>query len=191
MITKITNEQIAQLMANSDYRDRFVAEYIKLKQRYEKLKAFNNKIEAARGTEHFHDCSKVCMPKHDCPDYLLKEQQRVMGEYLHILEVRAVIEDIDLQDAIMYLANRASPCGCLRPTAYSSECTEDCEELIEENRLELSVCCDCIHYPICNYLVGRLEKFKLPREKQSCDLFESVNGYGEDRLKDESDVTLK
>lgn len=58
-------------------------------------------------------------------------------------------------------------------------------------RLELSVCGDCIHYPICNYLVGRLEKFKLPSDLQSCDMFESVNGYGEERLKDESDVTLK
>jgi hypothetical protein len=28
----------------------------------------------------------------------LKEQERVMGEYLHILEVRAVIEGIDLED---------------------------------------------------------------------------------------------
>ena len=36
------------------------------------------------------------MPKHDCLDYLLREQQRGMDEYLHIIEVRAVIEGIEL-----------------------------------------------------------------------------------------------
>jgi hypothetical protein len=35
-------------------------------------------------------------PVHDCPDHLLREQQAAMGEYLHILEVRAVIEGIEL-----------------------------------------------------------------------------------------------
>ena len=35
------------LMESSDYKDRFVAEYVQTKIRYEKLKAFNNKIEAA------------------------------------------------------------------------------------------------------------------------------------------------
>ena len=36
------------------------------------------------------------MPKHDCELELLREQQRFMGEYLHMLEIRAVIEHIDL-----------------------------------------------------------------------------------------------
>ena len=39
---------------------------------------------------------KVEMPKHDCPGDLLRDQQRVMGEYLHILEVRAAIEGVEL-----------------------------------------------------------------------------------------------
>ena len=59
--------------------------------RYEKLKAFNNKIEASDVTE-----GKIKAPKHDCPAFILKAQQRAMGEYLHLLEVRAVIEGIDL-----------------------------------------------------------------------------------------------
>ena len=29
-------------------------------------------------------------------NYLLREQQRIVGEYLHTLEMRAVIEEIDL-----------------------------------------------------------------------------------------------
>ena len=86
-------------MCSVDYKERFVAEYQQLKIRYEKLKAFNNKIEAATRTKGQKNAAP--MPKHDCPDKLLREQQRVMGEYLHLLEVRAVIEGIDLANQEM------------------------------------------------------------------------------------------
>ena len=92
-------------MCSADYRDRFVAEYIQLKVRYERLKAFNTRIRAAVlsfGEEH-----EVEMPKHDCPDELLREQQRIMGELLHVLEVRAVIEGIDLKGCIKMLGDKA------------------------------------------------------------------------------------
>lgn len=84
------------MMNNDDYKERFKAEYYQTKIRYEKLKDFNNKIEASRRTSYFEVPSKIEMPKHDCPDELLKEQQSIMGNYLHILEVRAVIEGIEL-----------------------------------------------------------------------------------------------
>ena len=80
-----------QKMTISDYKERFIAEYQQTKIRYEKLKAFNNKIEASDVTD-----GKIAAPKHDCPAFILKAQQRAMGEYLHLLEVRAVIEGIDL-----------------------------------------------------------------------------------------------
>lgn len=81
---------------NSDgYKERFQAEYYQTKERYEKLKAFNTRIEAANRTGYSLD-KRVAMPKHDCPDELLRDQQRIMGEYLHILEVRAVIENVEL-----------------------------------------------------------------------------------------------
>ena len=83
-----------EMMNSSDYKERFMAEYHQTKIRYEKLKAFNNKIEAAIIT--FPSENKVEMPKHDCPADLLLRQQRIMGEYLHILEVRAEIEGIKL-----------------------------------------------------------------------------------------------
>lgn len=82
-------------MTSDDYRERFIAEYQQIKIRYEKLKAFNNKIEAAQMTEGMKNA--VDEPKHDCPMYLLRDQQRAMGEYLHILEVRAVIEGINIE----------------------------------------------------------------------------------------------
>ena len=81
------------LMLSADYKERFIAEYLQTKERYERLKHFCNKIEASY-TELVEE------PKHDCPHSLLREQQRIMGEYLHILEVRAIIEGIDLTKTI-------------------------------------------------------------------------------------------
>ena len=85
-------EDTVHLMLSDDYRDRFVAEYRQVKIRYERLKAFNNRIEAAM----MAPASNVKEPKHDCPLGLLRAQQKAMGEYLHTLELRAVIEHIDL-----------------------------------------------------------------------------------------------
>lgn len=87
-------KQTVDLMNSADCRKRFIAEYWQTKIRYEKLKHFNNIIEAAYATRS-NDPS-VVMPEHDCPHDLLLEQQAAMGRYLHVLEVRAVIECIDL-----------------------------------------------------------------------------------------------
>lgn len=84
------------MMCSEDYKERFKAEYNQTKLRYEKLKAFNTKIEAAERTKYRPNTVIVDVLKHDCPEELLCEQQRIMGEYLHILEVRAVIENIIL-----------------------------------------------------------------------------------------------
>lgn len=77
-------------MQSTDYKERFIAEYVQTKIRYEKLKNFCNKIEVAEmiGTE---------APKHNCPLSLLREQQKHMGMYLSVLEKRAIIEDIDIE----------------------------------------------------------------------------------------------
>lgn len=82
-----------EMMQSDDYKERFKAEYHQTKIRYERLKAFNNKIEAAESTNYLNN---VATPKHDCPYDMLRHQQSVMGEYLHILEVRAIIEGIQL-----------------------------------------------------------------------------------------------
>ena len=84
-----------KLMDSEDYKERFKAEYYQTKIRYEKLKKLNNKIEAF----HHLDYDKRNImeePKHDCPAGMLREQQQIMGNYLHILEVRAEIEKIKL-----------------------------------------------------------------------------------------------
>ena len=95
--------ETAERMSSPDYKERFKAEYLQVKIRYERLKRFNTRIEAAARARENKDIYgvdlNVAEPKHTCPGYLLRDQQRVMGEYLHILEVRAVLEDIDLDEA--------------------------------------------------------------------------------------------
>ena len=73
------------LMRSADYKERFKAEYYQTKIRYGKLHKMLIKAEA--GTLDF---------KLTCPLELLKEQKHHMGMYLHALEVRAEIEDIEL-----------------------------------------------------------------------------------------------
>ena len=90
----MTLNDTIEKMNSADYKERFIAEYQQTKIRYEKLKYFNTRIKAAEMTA-FLDTS-VEMPKFDCPRDLLLEQQHVMGQYLNILEVRAVIEGIEL-----------------------------------------------------------------------------------------------
>lgn len=88
-----------EMMGSADYKERFKAEYYQTKIRYEKLKAFNNKIEASQRTAcdpYTPIIKRVEEPKHDCPAEMLRSQQSIMGEYLHILEIRAVIEGIEL-----------------------------------------------------------------------------------------------
>ena len=85
-------------MISSDYKERFKAEYLQTKIRYEKLKNFCNKIEAydMLTLPQRADCNWT--PIHDCPLDLLRVQQKDMGMYLRDLELRAIIEKIDLTD---------------------------------------------------------------------------------------------
>jgi len=80
-------------MNSKDYKERFIAEYMQTKIRYEKLKTFNLKIVAARLTDTEE-------PEHDCPLALLKQQQSIMGNYLKVLEIRSKIENINLPSII-------------------------------------------------------------------------------------------
>lgn len=101
-----------ELMNSPDYKERFCAEYAQTKIRYEKLKAYNNKIEASRRTQEYPFTPKqVQEPPHDCPASLLNEQQSAMGQYLHTLEVRAEIEGIDLDSALEYMRHSGETCG--------------------------------------------------------------------------------
>lgn len=76
------------LMESDNYQERFIAEYWQTKIRYERLKKYNNAIEAHQGTE--------AEPPHNCPLKLLRDQERAMLRYLTILEKRAAIEQVPL-----------------------------------------------------------------------------------------------
>lgn len=68
-----------------DYKDRLKIEYIELKVRYEELHRFIIKYDAGK-LEFTPNCSIS----------LLREQEAIMGQYLYTLEVRAMIEEVDL-----------------------------------------------------------------------------------------------
>lgn len=74
-----------ELMNSSNYKERFKAEYLQAKIRYDKLDKMLIKYEA--GTLNFTP---------SCSLELLKEQKKYMGNYIRILKIRAEIEDIDL-----------------------------------------------------------------------------------------------
>ena len=84
-------EETVYLMLSPDYKDRFVAEHRQTKIRYEKLKAYCNRIEMAETHP-----KKVEMPPHDCNTELLSSQLFYMRNYLDILEKRAIVEGICL-----------------------------------------------------------------------------------------------
>lgn len=79
-------------MLSADYKERFKAEYQQLKIRVDKLNHFCNRIEAAFQTQE----EKIEIPEHNCSLSLLQTQLHAMREYLHILEIRAIIEEIVL-----------------------------------------------------------------------------------------------
>lgn len=82
----ITLKDTIDLMLSDDYMDRFRAEYLQTKIRYDKLHNIIIKLEA--GTLDFE-------PK--CDITLLKNQSYAMGRYLYYLEVRAETENINLK----------------------------------------------------------------------------------------------
>lgn len=68
-----------------DYKLRMINEYKELKEKYDKLHKMLVKYDAGK-----LDFTPTC------PIDLLRKQASFMGQYLYILEVRAVIEGIDL-----------------------------------------------------------------------------------------------
>lgn len=83
-----------------DWKRRLVEEYNQLKERYDKLRAFNNKREVKGYLEDHNEAhtpeEKRAARKEYHVTELLRAQQRTMGEYLHLLELRAELEGIDL-----------------------------------------------------------------------------------------------
>ncbi len=76
-----------EMMNSSDFKERFKAEYLQAKIRYDKLDDMTVKYEA--GTLNFTP---------NCSLELLKEQKKHMGCYIRCLKIRAEIEGIELKE---------------------------------------------------------------------------------------------
>lgn len=75
--------ETASMMSSENYKERFRAEYAQLKIRYDKLDTMVAKYE---------DGSLSFTPT--CPIGTYQMQLRAMGDYLNILQMRAVMEGI-------------------------------------------------------------------------------------------------
>lgn len=77
-------EDTLKLMVSDDYKERFIAEYVQLKIRTERLNLFI--VDA-----------KLSKEEHTCPISLLESQLSIQERLLNILETRAAMEDINLR----------------------------------------------------------------------------------------------
>ena len=76
----------AELMISGDYKERFIAEYMQIKNRYEGL---------SRMIENWDKGNLYFVPT--CPRETYNFQLRAMKDYMDILVVRAKIEDIKIE----------------------------------------------------------------------------------------------
>lgn len=86
----IKNEELAKTcegMVSTDYKERFKAEYIQLKNRF---------VGLGRMLDSWHDGKLTFVPP--CPRDLYCNQWMAMGQYLDVLKRRAAAECIELGD---------------------------------------------------------------------------------------------
>ena len=76
-----------KLMNSENYQDRFKAEYLQVKIRYNKLKSMVDKWD--KGELNFEPT---------CPRIIYDNQLKYMKDYINILEARADIENINLKE---------------------------------------------------------------------------------------------
>lgn len=83
----MTYQDTATMMLSDDYKERFKAEYWQLKIRYEKLYIMVTRWD--KGHLDFEP---------DCPRSIYNLQMDAMKQYLAVLEARAKIENINLEN---------------------------------------------------------------------------------------------
>ncbi len=84
-----TLKDTCDMMTSEDYKERFRAEYMQLVIRYRKLKAMLDNWD--RGELKFTPT---------CPRSTYSMQIRAMADYIAVLEARAVMEGVDLQEVL-------------------------------------------------------------------------------------------
>lgn len=76
-----------EMMTSSDYKERFKAEYHQVFIRYTKLKDIIERYD--NGTLGFQPT---------CPMHLYDKQLKCMRDYINILETRAFLENVDIEE---------------------------------------------------------------------------------------------
>ena len=82
--------ETVEMMNSADYKERFKAEYAQLAIRYYGLKNMLEKWD--NGTLEF---------KPTCPRSIYNLQIKAMTDYIAVLEARAVMENVDLEDVVV------------------------------------------------------------------------------------------
>lgn len=80
-------KETIEMMTSESYRERFKAEYYQVVIRYKKLKQMLDNWD--KGELNFNPT---------CPRSTYNMQVKVMADYIAILEARAVMEHIELED---------------------------------------------------------------------------------------------
>ena len=85
------------IMETDKRKREFIDDYIKLKNKYEEVKDQCNRVEVYILKNNNHSIND------SDPLYnIMRQQQKAMGKLLHILELRAYIENIPLSYKILY-----------------------------------------------------------------------------------------
>lgn len=79
-----------EMMSSDDYKERFRAEYYQVVIRYKKLQSMLDKWD--NGNLNFNPT---------CPRSTYNMQIQAMTEYIAVLEARAVMENVDLEDVVI------------------------------------------------------------------------------------------
>lgn len=79
-----------EMMISDDYKERFRAEYYQVVIRYKKLQAMLDKWD--NGNLNFEPT---------CPRSTYNLQIKAMTDYIAVLEARAVMENVELEDVIV------------------------------------------------------------------------------------------
>ena len=87
---KMTLSSTVEMMCSDDYKERFRAEYAQLVNRYYGLRRMLEKWD--NGTLEFEPT---------CPRSTYNMQTKAMEDYIAVLEARAVMEDVNLEDVII------------------------------------------------------------------------------------------
>lgn len=83
-------KETVEMMNSSDYKERFKAEYCQVVIRYKKLAAMIKKWD--KGELNFAPT---------CPRSTYNTQIKAMTDYIAVLEARAVMEDVELDCAVV------------------------------------------------------------------------------------------